>query len=65
MHDGIVQFGQRSYRLCLDGLKWVWDSATHPAQTLQEGGEYAESVKLYLVNEYDKAYERVLHPLRE
>ena len=48
-----------------DALKWVWNSVTHSSDTYQEASEYVESVKLYLTNEYDKAYEQASSPFRD
>lgn len=40
-----------------DASKWTVDKAIHPEKTSQEILEYTESGMLYLVNEYDKAYD--------
>ena len=47
-----------------DVLEWVWEKGTHPSDTYQEASEYAESVKLYLTTEYDKAYDQVSSPFK-
>ena len=44
-----------------DVLKWGWSTSTQydkAHQSYQASSEYIASVKLYLVNEYDKAYEK-------
>lgn len=46
-------------------LKWAWNSVSHPVDTAKEAMEYAESMKLYLVNEYDKAYDKADSSFKE
>jgi hypothetical protein len=47
-----------------DVLGWVWDTIRSPVEAVQEGWEYIESARLYLVNEYDQAYEEASSPFR-
>ena len=47
-----------------DVLKWVWNTGTHPIDSYHEASEYAESVKLYLTTEYDKAYDQASSPFK-
>ena len=43
-------------------LKTTWDKTIHPSETYQESLEHAESVKLYLSTEYDRAYDKATFP---
>lgn len=47
-----------------DAMKWMWDKGTSPGKSYQEASEYIDSVKLYLVAEYDKAYDKESSPFR-
>ncbi|EQC47295.1 hypothetical protein [Bacteriovorax sp. Seq25_V] len=47
-----------------DAMKWVWEKGTNPGKSYQEASEYVDSVKLYLVTEYDKAYDKESSPFR-
>lgn len=55
---GLFDSAKELLKFIWNVLRWVWHTISRPADRLQEASEYVESVKLYLVNEYDKAYER-------
>ncbi len=46
-------------------VKGTFEVAKHPIETAGEAKEYLESVRLYLVSEYDKAYDEADWPLRD
>ena len=45
-------------------LKVTWDKTIHPKETAEESAAYVESVRLYLIDIYDKAYDKENPPLR-
>lgn len=46
-------------------LKWVWDKGSSYSNSYRESSEYIDSVKLYLINEYDQAFDDANDPFRK
>ena len=61
---GLFESAEELLAFVWETLKWIWEKASHPVATYEEASEYIESVKLYLADEYDKAYEKETPPWR-
>ena len=55
--DFIVGCGQGLWNTAVEFFNFIWTIIKNAVDIPEEFMEYAESAKLYLVNEYDKAYE--------
>ena len=62
--EGLFDAAVEIIEFIWSALKWAWNAAVNYQDTFNEASEYMDSVKLYLVNEYDKAYEKAEWPFR-
>ncbi|MDE0152045.1 MAG: hypothetical protein OXK80_06100 [Bdellovibrionales bacterium] len=53
----IIDCGDNIWNSIVDFFKFIWDFLVNAVEIPEQFMEYAESVKLYLVSEYDKAYD--------